>query len=282
VPRLTTISRRAKRAARLATANGRALPDFVIVGAPKCGTTSLFTYLASHPLVMRSSIKEVHFVDRERNFARGERWYRAWFPPVATLERVGREHGRDRAICGEATPNYLAHPDGAARLHSVVPDARLIVLLREPGARAWSQFRWSKRWNIEPLDFVDALEAEPERLPARFEMMRDRETREWFTTASYATRGCYAEQLASWFAVYPRDQILVLRSEDLFGDPAATYRRACAFLGLPELGSPDFAVTNEGTGQSEIDPEARRWLDAYFVEPNRRLAELTDGAITWP
>jgi hypothetical protein len=276
------MSRRAKRAARSATASGRALADFVIVGAPKCGTTSLFTYLASHPLVMRSSVKEVHFVDRERNFARGERWYRAWFPSVSALEKVGRDHGVERAICGEATPNYLAHPGAAARLHTVVPDARLIVMMREPGSRAFRQFRWSKRWNSEPLEFLGALQAEPERLPTGFEMMRSRETREWFTTASYATRGRYAEQLAPWLEVYPRDQILLLRSEDLFADPAATYRRTCEFLGLPDLGTPDFPVTNVGIGMSEIDPEASEWLDGYFAEPNRRLAELTDGAITWP
>ena len=280
--RLTTFSRRAGRAARMATAKGRALPDFVIIGAPKCGTTSLFSYLCSHPLVLRSTTKEVHYVDRERNLARGDRWYRAWFPPVATLERVGREYGADRAICGEATPNYLTHPDAASRLHDVVPDARLIVLLREPGDRAWSQFRWSKRWGTEPLDFLDALAAEPERLPGGFAMMRNREGRDRFIPASYLTRGRYAEQLEWWFDAYPRDQLLLLRSEDLFADPSAVYRRACEFLGLPDLGEPRFPIENEGSGDHVFDPTARQVLDDYFAEPNRRLAELTAGAITWP
>jgi hypothetical protein len=111
-----------------------------------------------------------------------------------------------RAICGEATPNYLAHPDAAARLHSVAPNARLIV---------------GKRWNLEPHDFLGAPEAEPERLPEGFEMARSREIRERFTTASCATRGQCADQLEPW-------------------------------------------------------------LDAYFAEPNRRSAEPTDDAITWP
>src|SRR3954447_18864580 len=108
MPMMTAIGRRALRAERLATAGRRGLPDFVIIGAPKCGTTSLFTYLAAHPLVLPSTTKEVHFVDRERNFARGERWYRSWFPRRSALVKAGAAHGSDRAVCGEATPNYLA------------------------------------------------------------------------------------------------------------------------------------------------------------------------------
>jgi lipopolysaccharide transport system ATP-binding protein len=266
----------------MATAGGRALPDFVIIGAPKCGTTSLFSYLVHHPLVLGSATKEVHYADREANVARGERWYRAWFPPTATLQRVGRANGVERAICGEATPNYLGHPDAPARLHRVVPDARLLVLLREPGARAWSQFRWSKRWGGEDLDFAEAIATEAERLPGRFDMMRTVEQRQRFMTLSYLTRGLYAEQLEWWYEAYPRDQILVLRSEDLFGDPSATYRRTVAFLGLPDLGEPDYPVRNQGTGPTEIEPVTRAWLDDWFAEPNRRLAELTGGAVTWP
>jgi len=283
---MTTLSRRANRAARMATASGRALPDFVIIGAPKCGTTSLFSYLCSHPLVLHSTTKEVHFVDRERNFERGERWYRAWFPPTATLERTAEDHGAERAICGEATPNYLSHPDAAERLHGVVPDAKLIVLLREPGARAWSQYRWSTRWSDEPLDFLAALEAEPERLPDRFALMRTSEGRDDLITYGYAMRGRYAEQLEWWLDRYSAEQLLILRSEDLFAEPAATYARACSFLDLPAMGEPAFAVENQGTGDPDMDPAARAWLDDYFAEPNRRLAELTadrpDGVITWP
>src|SRR4051794_17739526 len=209
---MTTLSRRASRAARMATASGRALPDFVIIGAAKCGTTSLYSYLCGHPLVLQATTKEVHFVDRERNFARGERWYRAWFPPVSTLERTARDHGADRAICGEATPNYLSHPDAADRLHGVVPGAKLIVLLREPGERAWSQFRWSTRWSDESLDFLDALAAEPRRLRDGFAMMRTSEERDRFITYSYAMRGRYADQLEWWLARYPAEQLLILRS----------------------------------------------------------------------
>jgi len=79
-----------------------------------------------------------------------------------------------------------------------------------------------------------------------------------------------------------RDQILLLRSEDLFGDPSATFARVEAFLELPHFVDPAFTVQNEGTGPRQLDPEVRAWLDDYYAEPNRRLAELTDGAITWP
>ena len=258
------------------------MPDFVIIGAAKCGTTSLFGYLAQHPLVLPASTKEVHYADRETSVERGERWYRSWFPSAAELERVGHQHGVERALCGEATPNYFCHPDAAARLRAVVPDARLILLLREPGDRAWSQFRWSMRWGGEPLDFGEALAAEPERLPDRFAMMRRREDRQTFVSHGYATRGLYAEQLEWWYEAFPRRQLLVLRSEDLLADPSATFARVEGFLGLPHLDDPEFPLQNEGVGSRQLDPGIRAWLDEYYAEPNRRLAELTGGAITWP
>ena len=274
--------RHATRAVERATAGRRALPDYVIIGAAKCGTTSLFRYLHAHPGIQASAVKEVHFVDSERNFARGERWYRSWFPAERELVREGRAQGIDRALSGEATPNYLAHPDAPVRLHSVVPDARLIVLLRNPVDRAWSQYRWRRRHGDEPLSFADAVAAEPERLPAGFAMMREPAARTRFLQASYLTRGRYAEQLRLWLDHYDRAQVLLLRSEDLFDDPAAVYHRTCAFLGLAPGGSPDLAARNTGDEVEEMDPALRRRLEDQFAEPNRELAELTDGVISWP
>jgi len=266
----------------MATAGRRALPDFAIIGAAKCGTTSLFDYLGRHPLVLLSSTKEVHYADRAANVARGERWYRSWFPGVAELERVSRRNGGQRALCGEATPNYFCHPDAPARLRAVVPDARLILLLREPGERAWSQFRWSMHWGGEPLDFGGALRAEADRLPDRFASMRRPADQQNFVSHGYALRGLYAEQLEWWYQAFPRDQVLVLRSEDLFADPSASLARVEAFLGLPHAGDSDFPVMNQGADRSRLAPQDRAWLDEYYAEPNRRLAELTEGAITWP
>jgi hypothetical protein len=261
------------------------------VGAAKCGTTSLYRYLVEHPLVVPAQIKEIHFVDRQHNLDKGVGWYRSWFPTRASLRRSARGLGAERAICGESTPNYLAHPDAAGRLRAVVPDARLIVLLREPIDRVWSQYRWQQRWGGETLELADALHAEAERAGGGFEMMgADRQTRNRFIAHGYLARSRYADQLEWWFDAFPREQLLLLRSEDLFADPSAVMARTCAFLGLPPFDLATYDVQNEGTGErtshGAIDAELQAWLDDYFAEPNRRLSDLTadlpGGPITWP
>ncbi|MGZ4706492.1 MAG: sulfotransferase family protein [Acidimicrobiales bacterium] len=291
VPGGNRLTYRAARLGRRATASTRALPDFVIAGAAKCGTTSLYRYLVEHPLVVAAQIKEIHFVDRQHNLDKGEGWYRSWFPTRAALRRAARGHDAERAICGESTPNYLAHPDAAARLCAVVPDARIIVLLREPIDRVWSQYRWQQRFGGETLALIDALHAEAERVGGGFEMMgADRQTRNRFISHGYLARSCYAEQLEWWFDAFAPEQLLLLRSEDLFADPAAVLARTCDFLGLPAFDLPAYDVKNEGTGarasDGAIDAELRAWLEDYFAEPNRRLADLTrplpGGAITGP
>jgi hypothetical protein len=274
----------ARRLYRRATSRQRALPDFVIVGAPRCGTTSLFNYLIQHPLCVPPALKELNFVHSDHNFGRGASWYRSWFPRVRELEAVGQAHGRARAITGEGTPNYLAHPEAPTRLRSVVPDAKLLVLLRNPADRAWSHYRWrGQRGGGDPLSFADALAAEPERLPDGFAMMADPQRQKWFIDHSYATRGRYADQLQWWYATFPTDQILVLRSEDLYATPAEVFARVCDYLDLPPVDvEVPFSQHTRAVDAGPADPEARAWLADYFGEPNARLLEMTGGAVGWP
>jgi len=279
---MIALGSRVARGVRLTTAGMRALPDFIIIGASKCGTTSLYDYLTSHPLVLPAAAKEVHFFDDLRNFDRGQRWYRSWFPRQSTLDTAAKGFDVERAICGESTPIYLAHQKAPARIAATVPTARLIVLLRNPVERAWSQYRMFQPWMNTDEDFGTAVRAEADRLPGGFSMLEDRQSRHLFVASSLATRGRYAEQLAWWFAEFPRHQLLMLRSEDLFADPENTFGRVCEFLGLPSVHRSHFAVRNQGANTDEIDPEVRAYLEEYFAEPNAELAELTDGMIAWP
>ena len=265
------------RARQRATARWRALPDFVIFGASKSGTTSLYDYLGAHPLVVPCRAKELHFADRPHNAARGQRWYRSWFPLRSTLARVGRSQGADRARCGEATPAYLAVSGSAARLRAVVPDVALVALLREPGERAWSHYRMRERDGADAAGFLAAIEAEAAELADGWVPLRDRRALQH----GLLRQGHYAEELAEWYDCFTADQILLVRSEDLFTEPARTYGVICRHLGLPDAALPTFPVANAGR-RSDLPSSARGWLDAHFAEPNARLAELTRGAIHWP
>jgi hypothetical protein len=136
-----------------ATSPFRPLPDFLLLGAQKAGTTALYEYLRRHPQITGPSWKEVSFFDR--HWARGESWYRGNFPNLA------RTRGK---LVGEASPSYVLHPLAPQRVQELVPDARLIVLVRNPVDRAFSQYNHEVALGREPLPFEEALDAEDERL----------------------------------------------------------------------------------------------------------------------
>ena len=251
-----------------ATAGLRPLPDFLILGAQKAGTTALYAYLRWHPEITGPSFKEVSFFDR--HYAKGERWYRAHMPV------------RRRSLVGEASPSYLFHPLAPERVAGMLPGARLIALLRNPVDRAFSHYQHEVALGREPLSFEDAVDREDERMQGELErMLRDPS---YFSLAwwnyTYVARGRYAEQLERWFAAFPREQLLVLFTEELSADTAATYRRVLDFLGVtardlesyPRIFDRDYADMNPGT---------RARLDKEFEDPNRRLASLLGRDPPW-
>ncbi len=253
---------RARLRYRVPTGRWRALPDALIIGAQRAGTSSLYRYLGAHPGVAPSFRKEVEYFSRYA--ARGEDWYRAHFEL-----RAGRRHLRF-----EATPDYLFHPLAAERASRLVPAAKLVVLLRDPAARAWSHYRHMVRLGYETLGFADALAAEDERCaPDLARLAEDpHHDAKALLRYSYVARGHYAPQLAHWLARFPRDQLLVVPSARLFDDPARAYADVLAFLGLEPWQPPAFANVSRVPGEAAappIDPEARRLLDAAFAsEPD--------------
>jgi Sulfotransferase domain len=249
----------------------RPLPDFLVLGAQKAGTTALYEYLRRHPQISGPSWKEVSFFDR--HWARGESWYRGNFPNVA------RTRGKH---VGEASPSYVFHPLAPRRVQEVVPEARLIVLVRNPVDRALSQYNHEVALGREPLPFEEALDAEEERLRGEQErMVADPRyfSREWWSH-TYKARGRYAEQLERWLAVFPREQLLVLPSDDLGSDPARAHAQVLEFLGASpqRLGSYPRVYERE---YEPMEPETRERLAAEFEEPNRRLYELLGRDLGW-
>jgi hypothetical protein len=237
----------------------RALPSFLLIGAQRAGTTSLYAQLLRHPQVLPSLRKEVQYFTLYH--ARGEAWYRAHFPTEAAL-------AARRAVTGEATPYYLFHPLAPERAAALLPEARLLVLLREPVARAFSHYQHSRARGREPLGFEAALEREAERLAA--EADRPGFAHQHF---SYFARGCYAQQLRRWLAVFPRERLLVLRFEELEADPSACVDRAVAFLGLPPAALPPPPVRNRGA-YPPLDAALRAELARRYAPHNRDLEAL--------
>lgn len=279
--------RRAKRTAKWAvggysraTAAVRVAPDFLIVGAQRCGTTSLQKYLGSHPLVSSARFtKGTHFFDRD--YPHGLAWYRSHFPTAAGQALRRMRYGAP-PHAGESCSYYIFHPLALERIAATLPEAHLVVMLRDPIERAYSQYQHEVARGFEQLGFQEALERETERLAGEAERMAadpSYDSPAW-RHHSYFTRGLYAEQLQRLFSLFPEEQVLVLESGQFFADPDAAFRRTLAFLGLPEVRLPayqrHYAYRYDG-----LDERLRTSLAERFVEPNQRLFEYLDTEFEW-
>ena len=252
----------------------RLLPDFVVIGAQKAGTSSLYQYLVGHPHVARAFRKEVHYFD---NGCRGGRyWYQAHFPTRFAKWR------NSAMITGEATPKYLFEPRAPELAHKLVPGAKLIAILRHPVSRAYSQFQMLKRkkqcsgtfeeWIDREIDLISGLQWPL----AWHELKRDIAQ----APTNCLLRGIYADQLRSWLDFFPREQLLVLNSERFFANPQADLDRVADFLGLPRFTYDGFPVINGGS-YDPIPPETRRRLLEFFRPHNQRLYALLGETYDW-
>ncbi len=261
---------------RLATAPVRTLPDFVIIGAQKCGTTFLYQLLVQHPHVKPAFAKEVHYFDL--NFRKGDNWYRSYFPLQVRYSR--------KYITGEASPYYLFHPHAPRRASAVVPDAKLIVLLRNPVDRAYSHYQHQvkrvKGEARETLTFEEAIEAEERMLPGEVSKMLQDEYYESSShrSRSYLSRGIYIDQLLAWSRFFQRKRMLILKSEDLFSDTTSVLGRMLDFLEIPHWTPETVSIPNkrEYTG---VSPLIRQRLDEYYKPQNQRLYEYLGVDLGW-
>jgi hypothetical protein len=253
------------------TSRFRLLPSFLIIGAQRCGTTSLYRYLAQHPAIGPVVLtKGAHYFST--NYDKGFDWYRSHFPTSIHGRYVKRRHGFDM-ITGEGSPYYVFHPLAPERVARVLPDVKLIVLVRDPVSRAYSQYRHELDRGFEQLAFEEALEAEPARLAGERERILNDPSYYSFDHQhhSYLARGRYLEQIQAWRVFFTPEQLLVVKSEDFFSHPTETYTRILAFLGLPSWHPPAFDVHNAGH-YPKMRPETRHMLTEYYAEPNRALA----------
>jgi hypothetical protein len=278
---MTTIDKTVlKKAFRASTNPLRMTPDFIIIGAQKAGTTSLYRYLTAHPCIAPIYVKEPHYFDIY--FYKGLSWYRSHFP--TTLERYyARRIAKHDLMTGEASPYYLFHPRAAQRAAKTLPKVKLIALLRNPIDRAYSQYQHQARQpGVEPLSFEDALDAEAERLAGEEEKILQDPHYSSFNHRhySYCGRSRYIEQLPRWMNLFPQEQLMIVNSEELFADPATIVKQTLAFLNLPDEVNAAYKPFNEAR-YAPMKAETRQRLIEYFKPYNQRLYELLGRDFGW-
>lgn len=265
------------------------LPAFVIAGVPRSGTTTLAAQLRLLPQIYLPARKELHYFTINRG--KGLNWYAEHFAAASP-----------RQLCGESTPTYLLHADAVRRMADTLPDAKVIILLRDPVARAYSHFRLNQWKGIERLDFDGALAAEPRRL----------ERDPTGASFAYAGSGDYVRMLRVLFAHYPRDQVHVMFFDDLVAHPGLAIERVCRFLGLPIPSAPVSTIHRNHRGAVRIPAinaaarrlpgplcravrrfntkagdyppmpnNTRRMLTTRFMSTNAELATLLGCAVPW-
>lgn len=260
------------------TASLRLKPGFIMIGAQRCGTTSLFRALMDHPQVVAPTFhKGINYFDL--NYHRGIRWYEGHFPVVEVARLRAARYGPPLAF--EASGYYMYHPFATERLARDLPGVKLVAMLRDPVERAYSAYKHESARGFEQESFERALELEDDRLAGEIDRMRDDPAYESFSHRhhSYRHRGHYAEQLERVFALIPRSQVHVIDSAAFFSEPAAEYARLIAFLGLRPF-EPAFSRRNARMA-GPMAEQTRQMLQEYFVPHNTRLAKLLGQLLRW-
>jgi hypothetical protein len=272
--------RRAYQRVGTVTAPLRLVPGFMMIGAQRCGTTSLFRALMAHPQIVRPAFhKGINFFDL--NYYRGMTWYRGHFPVARVAEAATARHGGP--VTFEASGYYMYHPFALDRVARDLPGVKLVVMLRDPVERAFSAYKHESARGYERESFEMALELENERLIGEVDRMRGDPAYESFTHRhhSYTRRGHYADQLERIFGLFPRRQVHVIDSEAFFSRPAEEYHSLTTFLGLHPHQPASFGQHNARPG-SPMAPQTQRMLEDHFAPHNKRLAGLLDWDPQWP
>lgn len=276
---LRHIGRRAYRCVAAPTARLRLEPGFIVIGAQRCGTTSLFQALSAHPQLVRPLFhKGVNYFDI--NYFRGADWYRSHFPLAEIARRRAARYNPPVAF--EASGYYLYHPCALQRIGGDLPGIKLVAMVRNPVERAFSAYKHEYARGFERESFERALELEDRRLAGEIERMLNDPRYESFSHRhhSYRHRGQYAEQLERALALFPGDRIHVIDSEAFFDQPAEEYRRLLAFLALHPFEPPRFDRHNSRPG-APMEPQTRRMLAEHYAPHDERLSRLLGRPLSW-
>jgi len=231
----------------------RAVPDFIIVGGMKCGTSSLFNYLNQHPRLFGSCYKELRYFSHDEYYSKGEKWYRSHFPIVKKLP--------GGSLTFEASPDYLASPETPERMQKLIPDVKIIALLRNPTERAISHYFHSIKKGWRQDEILNAMKVED---------------------IIFKQRGLYKKQLQGYYNLFPAENIRVIGSEIFFENPVDTLKEVYSFLGVdPDIKISDLSPRQVGFNREPVDTAVHEYLDNYYKTFNQELFDFIGRDFGW-
>ncbi len=264
------------RAYRMLTSPIRRLPDFLIIGVAKGGTTSLHKYINNHPQVTPPTVKEPGYFLNRRYPKRSIYWYKSHFPLSNFITRSNN-------LTGEGTPGYIHSKNAPSWIKSTMPEVKLIALLRNPVTRAYSHF--SMNMQKKGLKKSELTSTFIEQVKREMEILKSKQApntsfKQIETTRYlYLSGGIYVSSIKRWIDTFSREQILILKSEDLFEKPEITMQKVFNFLDLPEYQG-NYPVYNGGN-YLKLDPQTDRELSEFFKPYNQSLSDYLEQDFNW-
>jgi hypothetical protein len=256
------------------TATSRVLPNFLIIGGVRCGTTSLYYDICQHPSVETAAYDEIGFFDD--NYHLGQDWYRSLFPTKRKMENIKQVTGY--SITGEDTPFYIWNSDVVKRIADMLPNIKLIAILRNPIDRAYSNYHLGIREGIEKRSFSDVVKNEID-----FINMRKQENIELTNNdykKSYLAKGIYVEQLKKWYKIFRKEQLCVISTEDFSDNPNQTLKKIFNFLKIPDYSIKEFEEKKKSE-YSEMNNSTRVEIEKFFEVYNEQLYQLIGQKFNW-
>lgn len=252
------------------TASSRVLPNFIIIGTVRSGSTSLYYNICEHPSVLQAAYDEIGFFDS--NFHLGIDWYRSMFPTKNKMNDVLKD--QICSITGEDTPFYFWKKEAAERIYQILPNIKLILICRNPIDRAYSNYNLAIRNGSEKFSFENAIEDEIKFMDNHtFRECADR-------PRSYLTKGLYAEQLKIWYEIFSKEKILIISTEELQKRPVDTLSNVYEFLKIPQ-----YSIKNiqkqKSAKYDKMNQATRKKLQSYFEPHNRVFFNMIQKEFDW-
>ena len=256
----------------------RVIPDFLVIGAKRCGTTSLYQHLSEHPCISRSPHDNIGFFNE--NYHLGINWYKSLFPTVFYKKKM--ESKNKQCLFFDVTSTYMEEELTAKNIYEVNPNQKIIVILRNPVDRAYSHYHVNVKEKSEKRSFEDAVFEEMNRIKSERIIQNKNKNLRVFTPNNihYLKKGFYALQLKSWFKIFPREQILVLSTEEFQEDQNLIYKKIFDFLNIPNMKIKSIEKMEKGN-YIPMKHDTRNLLLDYFRQCNHELFELINSEFDW-
>lgn len=267
------------------TSSNRMLPQFIIAGAPKCGTTALYRYLLTHPQVLPPTPPSYEVGYFSEHYNHDLDWYRAWFPLKATASWRSRRVGGKPVVTCEHTPFYIMHPLAAERISAALPDVKIILLLRNPVDRAFSHYQHEFRSGQETLGFREAIAMEKKRTVGELARLRSEPDYRGpaYARHAYLDQSEYRTKVERFFRHLDRNNIMIIQSEKLFSRTQDVFDQVVEFLGLDHFRLAAVKPFNSGSYAplDEADPELADRLRNHFRPHNESLYSYLGTDFGW-